>query len=100
MQSEQQVGIVRSVRFGRLMLVGAVIGAVVAVILTLTNPVAEDALYTMNQIAGFMLVIGAVIGFALGAFLGLLLNLSARRKHGTGTALRSETYSEPAADVQ
>lgn len=96
---EQEVQIVRSVRFGRLMLVGAVAGGILALLLTLTMPVKEGALYTMNQIAGFMLVFGAVLGMALGAFLGLLLNLSARRKQGYGRAVHTGvTLSDVAAD--
>ncbi|HUH53240.1 MAG TPA: hypothetical protein VLZ31_04260 [Microbacteriaceae bacterium] len=96
---EQEVQIVRSVRFGRLMLVGAVAGAVIALLITLTMPVKEGALYTMNQIAGFMLVLGGVLGMALGAFLGLLLNLSARRKQGYGRAVHTGvTLSEAAPD--
>lgn len=91
-QHDEQVQIVRGVRFGRLMLVGAVIGAVVALALTLTTPIAEDALYTMNQIAGFMLVLGAVIGFVVGALLGLLLNIFAKKKQGTGTAVHSDVH--------
>lgn len=86
-KEEQTVEIVRSVRFTRLLLVGAVIGGVIAVLLTLSMPLAEGSLYSMTQIAGFMLVIGAVIGMALGGILGLLLNIAARKKTGSAEAI-------------
>lgn len=84
---EQTVEIVRSVRFVRLLLVGAVIGGVLAVLVTLTMPMQEGSLYTMGQISGFMLVFGAVIGMAMGGVLGLILNLVARKKVGRGEAV-------------
>lgn len=93
-QTDETVEIVRSVRIGRLILVGAVVGAVVAVASTLSMPMAEEALYTMGQIAGFMLVVGAVIGMALGTFLALILNILARRKRGQAVATHKDVEVE------
>ena len=89
-QERVEVQIKRSVRYGRLMIVGAFIGGVVAVMLTLMNPVEESALYEMRQIAGFMLVVGAAIGLLLGGLLALTLNLFARKKLGSGVAVHTD----------
>lgn len=88
--SEVRVGLERSVRYTRLMLVGAVTGAILAVLVTVSQPLGPDALYTMGQIAGFMLIIGAVAGLTLGVLLGLILNLFARRKRGSGVAIHAD----------
>lgn len=87
---EVEVEIERSVRFGRIMIVGAIIGGILAVMITLMFPVVPEAMYEMRQIAGFMLVFGAAIGLALGALLALVLNLFAKRKHGHGVALHTD----------
>ena len=89
-EEQVEVGIQRSVRFGRLIIVGAFIGAVIAVILTLLRPVDEEALYEMRQIAGFMLVIGATFGVLAGALLGLILNIFAKRRSGSGVAVHTD----------
>lgn len=90
-QEEQvEVGIQRSVRFGRLLIVGAFIGGVVAVMLTLMRPVDEEALYEMRQIAGFMFIIGAAIGLLAGGLLGLILNIFAKRRRGSGVAVHTD----------
>lgn len=89
-ETEVEVEIERSVRFGRLMIGGAIIGALVAVIVTLLYEIPEGALYEMRQIAGFMLVIGAAIGLMLGALLSLILHLVARRTRGSGIAIHRD----------
>lgn len=88
--SEVRVGLERSVRYTRLMLVGAVTGAILAVLVTVSQPLGPEALYTMGQIAGFMLIIGAVAGLTLGVLLGLILNRFARRKRGSGVAIHAD----------
>lgn len=87
---EVEVGIERAVRWGRLLVVCAFIGGVVAVMITLMFPVEEGSLYEMRQIAGFMLLIGAAFGLVLGAVLGLILNISAKKKRGTGVAIHTD----------
>lgn len=89
-ETEQQVQLVRQVRYGRLMLVGAVLGALLAALATLIHPIAQGALYTMGQIVGFMALLGGIIGLALGALLGLLLGLAAKRRKGTGVAIQTD----------
>lgn len=89
-EEQVSVEVERSVRFGRILLVFAGIGGIIAVMLTLLNPVEEGALYEMRQIAGFMLLIGAALGLAAGAVLSLILHLVAKRKRGTGVALHTD----------
>lgn len=80
----ETVELQRSVRYGRLLVGGAILGAIAASLITLLFPVKEGALYTMGQIVGFMLLVGGIVGLALGGILALVLTLVARRKHGTG----------------
>lgn len=89
-EEQVDVSIQRSVRFGRLLIVGAIVGGILAVIATLLRPVAPESMYEMRQIAGFMLVIGGAIGLLAGALLGLILNLFARRKRGSGVAVHTD----------
>lgn len=86
---EQSVQVVRSVRFGRVIISGAVFGAVVAVLLTLAFPVASVD-YTLGQAVGFMALIGAGIGLALGAIFALILNRAVANRSGTAVAKRSD----------
>lgn len=80
---QQTVELQRSVRIGRLLIVGAIAGAIVGALLTTLFPVPEGALYTMGQIAGFMLLIGGVAGLAIGGVLALTLSAIAKRNRGT-----------------
>jgi len=86
---EQSVRVVRSVRFGRVIVSGAVFGAVVAALLTLAFPVAS-ANYTLGQAVGFMALIGAGIGLALGSIFALVLNRAVTNRTGTAVAKRSD----------
>ncbi len=83
-ETQQTVELQRSVRYGRLLIGGAVLGGAIGSLITLFFPIAEGALYTMRQIAGFMLLIGAVVGLAAGGVLSLVLTAVVKRKHGTG----------------
>ena len=85
-----EVELVRSVKIARLLITGAVIGALIMVIITMVMPIAPDANYTMGQVSGFMALVGAVIGLLLGAVLGLVLTRIARKKHGSGLAVQSD----------
>ena len=85
-----EVGLERSVRHLRIMLVFAALGAVVAAIAALMFPVAEGADYELGQAVGLMLVVGAVIGFALGALLSLILGLAAKRNRGAAIAVQTD----------
>lgn len=89
-EREVEVGLERSVRFGRIIIGGAVLGAIVALILTLLFEVPEGALYELRQIAGFMIVIGAALGLGLGAVVSLVLHFIVRNKRGSGVAIQRD----------
>lgn len=89
-RGEREVQIVRSVRHGRIIVAGAVLGGVVGVLVSLAFPVPGDADYTAVQIAGFVALVGACVGLGLGSVLALLLGFSVRRYKGTGFAVRDE----------
>ena len=97
-EHQQVVELQRSVRYGRLLIGGAVVGGVIGALATTFFPIAEGSLYSLGQIAGFMLLVGAVIGLAVGGILSLGLTLVARRNHGTGV-VSIETGSDAQADA-
>lgn len=87
--AEETVEVVRSVRFGRVIIGGAVLGAVLATLITLSFPVLSTD-YTMGQAVGFIALIGAGIGLAVGSALALILARVAAKRHGTAVAKRSD----------
>lgn len=89
-RTEVQVELRRTVRWGRLLAVGAIIGVVVAALLSLSFPVTEDADYTLAQVTGFMAVIGGALGLAVGGLLAIVLNQVAKRRHGRGVAIQTD----------
>lgn len=88
-ESEQPVRVQRSVRFGRVIIGTAVLGALVATVLTLLFPV-NEAEYTLTQIVGFMALVGGTVGLAVGSILALILNRIAGKQQGTAIAKRSD----------
>lgn len=88
--AEREVTLQRSVRYGRLLIGGLVVGVVVAVIASVLFPVSEGADYTLGQAAGFMALIGGAFGLGLGGLLGLILGFFARRSSGSGVAIQSD----------
>lgn len=93
-ETQQTVELQRSVRIGRILIVGAIVGAVVGALVTTLFPVPGEALYTMGQIAGFMLLIGGVVGLALGGLLALILSAVAKRKRGTAVLEHTTVVGE------
>lgn len=87
---EREVTLQRSVRYGRVIVGGAVLGAVVAAIAALFFPIEEGADYTLAQAVGFFAVLGGAIGLGLGCLAALVLGLVARRQRGTGVAIQSD----------
>ncbi|MFC5337974.1 hypothetical protein [Leucobacter denitrificans] len=96
-ETQQTVELQRSVRYGRLLIGGAILGGALGALITLFFPIPEGALYTMRQIAGFMLLIGAVIGLAIGGVLSLVLTAVAKRKRGTAVVDHVVAHEVPAA---
>jgi hypothetical protein len=87
---EREVTLQRSVRYGRVIVGGAVLGIVVAAVAALFFPVEEGADYTLGQAVGFFAVMGGAIGLGLGGLVSLVLGLVARRQRGTGVAIQSD----------
>jgi len=89
-ETRVEVGLVRSVRYGPIILVGTAIGALVAGVAALFFPVQPDADYELGQAVGLSLVAGAVIGLTLSALLTLLLGLVAKRNRGAALAVLTD----------
>lgn len=89
-EASREVTLQRSVRYGRVLVGIAALGAIIAMLLVLVFPVAEKADYTLGQAVGFMAVIGAAIGLGIGALLSLVLGVIARRSRGSGVAIQSD----------
>ncbi len=85
-----EVGLQRSVRYGRILIGAAALGALIGAIASLFFPVAEGADYELGQVAGLMAVVGGAIGLALGALLSLLLGIVARRNRGAAIAVQTD----------
>ncbi|WP_105805900.1 hypothetical protein [Leucobacter massiliensis] len=88
--AQREVTLQRSVRYGRVIVGGAVLGAVVAAIAALFFPVEEGAEYTLGQAVGLVAVFGAAVGLGLGAVCALLLGTIVRRRRGSGVAIQSD----------
>lgn len=87
---EREVTLQRSVRVGRVVIGTAIAGALVAALISLLFPVEEGAEYTLAQVTGFALLIGAAIGLGVGGLLVMALNSVAKRQRGTGVAVQSD----------
>jgi len=84
----QAVEIRRSVRIARFLLLGAIVGAVVAAAITTAFPIEEGATYSLWQVVGFVALIGAVLGLGLGAVVALVLQRVISRRVGRAVADR------------
>ena len=87
---EIEVGLQRSVRYGRVIIGAAIVCAVIAAVASFFFPLAPDADYEVAQVAGFMLLIGAAVGLALGAILALILGQIAKRHRGAAIAVHTD----------
>ena len=84
--TEDAVRVHRSPRYFRFMLTGAILFAIVAVVLTFAFP--ENPTYDRGTVFGFLLAICVVVGVALGAVVALLLDRAATRRARTVQADR------------
>lgn len=84
--TEAAVRVQRSPRYFRFMITGAVVFAVVALILTYAFP--ENPTYDRGAVFGFLLAICATVGVALGALVALLIDRAATRRARTVQADR------------
>jgi len=85
-----EVGLQRSVRVGRLIVVGIVAGVVIGIVLALLFPVQQGADYELGQAVGVAAVFGGAIGLGVGALLALLLGIVARRNRGEAIAVQTD----------
>jgi len=73
----------RAPRYSRFMTLGALVGAVVALILTMSFPANDE--FDRGQVFGFLLLACAAIGLALGALVALLIDRATARRAKTVT---------------
>lgn len=69
---QTQVVVRRSPRYNHFMILGAILGAVVALILTLAFP--ANPTYGRGQVFGYLLLAGVAVGVGLGALVALILD--------------------------
>jgi uncharacterized membrane protein len=84
--TEAAVRVQRSPRYFRFMLTGALVFAVIALVLTFSFP--ANPTYDRGSVFGFLLAICATIGVALGALVALLVDRSVTRRARTVQADR------------
>src|SRR5260370_37058730 len=89
--TEDSVTVQRSPRYFRFMLAGAILFAIVALILPFTSP--EQPGYDRGQIFGFLLLGGIVVGIAVGAVVALVVGWVTGRHARTVAA--THTTSSP-----
>jgi hypothetical protein len=90
--TESSVRVKRSPRYARFMIAGAVVFAVIALVLTFAFP--ANPTYDRGAVFGFLLLLCGSIGVALGAVIALLIDRSANRRARTVVADRV-TVSAP-----
>lgn len=84
---EAQVGIRRAPKYSVFLLMGAALGALAAMILTFAFPATDE--YSPGQVFGYLLLLCAVLGLALGGFVAWLFDAASRRRTRTAQAERS-----------
>lgn len=88
----------RSPRYFNFMLLGAVIGAIAAFVLTVAFPDNPD--FGKTQVFGFLLLAGVAVGVALGSLVALILDrLGRSRTVAVDKVVEKVTPAEPASDA-
>jgi len=95
-----EVRVRRSPRYFRFMITGAVIFAIVALVLTYAFP--ENPTYDRGSVFGFLLAIGVIVGVALGAVVALVIDrLTARRARSVqADRIDVRTQNDSTSDTQ
>jgi ABC-type Fe3+-siderophore transport system permease subunit len=75
---QTQVVVRRSPRYNHFMILGAIVGALVALILTFAFP--ANPTYDRGQVFGYLLLVGIAVGVGLGALVALILDRIVGRK--------------------
>ena len=89
-EREQQVTLVRSVRYGRVVVGTAILGAALLSLASLFFPVGPESEYSMAQVVGFMALIGGALGLGLGAIIAVIMTAAAKRKRGIAVAIQTD----------
>ncbi|GAA1797449.1 potassium transporter Trk [Agromyces neolithicus] len=87
----------RAPRYGRFITLGAVLGAIVALILTFTfdgQPASPELglQFDKGQVFGFLLLLCGVVGAAVGAIVALLIDRASTRRAKSVVAEHSSTH--------
>lgn len=99
--TRDEVVVRRSPRYGVWMLAGAVVGAIVAFVLSfafapteaqIAERVQQDFTYDQGQVFGFLLLGGVAVGVALGALVALIVDRSMSRRTKRAVAEHDETH--------
>lgn len=85
-----EVRVHRSPRYFRFMLTGAIVFAIVAVVLTFAFP--ENPTYDRATVFGFLLAICVTVGVALGAVVALLIDRATSRRARSVQADRIDVH--------
>lgn len=83
----------RAPRYSRFIMLGGLVGVVVALILTVAFP--ENDEFDKGQIFGFLLLACATVGVALGAVIALVIDRATARRAASVT-VEHETIHPPA----
>ena len=86
----------RAPRFGRFIILGAILGAIVALILTFAfdgrAPENELVQFDKGQVFGFLLLICGAVGVGLGAVVALIIDRVLARRAEAGIAEHESTH--------
>jgi hypothetical protein len=94
---EATVTVRRSPRYSRFMVVGAIVGAILALAFTLAFP--ENDQFGRAQIFGFLLLAGVALGVTLGCAVALVLDRVVGRSARTVVADRLGTHLSSAHEA-
>ena len=95
---ETTVTVRRSPRYFNFMLLGAIVGAILALVLTVTFP--ENDEFGQAQVFGFLLLAGVTLGVTLGCVVALILDRVIGRTARTAVADRLQANVSGAAEAQ
>lgn len=89
---QEQVRVRRAPKYGVFIGLGAVLGAVAALVLTVAFP--ENDEFSAGQVFGFLLLVGAVVGIALGGAVAATIDTVSSRRARAVAAERIERHGE------
>ena len=93
--NDAEVSIRRAPRYARFIILGGAIGAIVTLVLTMSQPADPDVGYA--ALFGYFLLFGVPAGVLLGSLVALLLDVRSRRRARTARAEHT-VVDEPPLD--